>query len=1464
MTEAESFAPLAVDAAVKPGTHAALVLGFATHRGGVVAVGGQGRDLFLLADDGWHFRGKRSPGKGLRNAWWNDHGIWVVGEYGYAARSSDGGATWEKIPTGTSGCLFGVVQDSEGVFWIAGDNGYVARATDGGVKFKKVKGVSQSIGRIAATPKGVLIPTDDPGYLYVARGREITKTAIVTEDSQGTCTDLMAATVTPRGTIVTVGNKGVVIRSEDDGATFTHVDIGATGLLAGIDVLADGRVIVVGASGGIYVSSDDAKTFTRLDQHVTTAMLWCVRRTGTGAVVGGTDGVVLRLSLPEAAAERVPLMPSITPGPPPPAPAPTAPNVAAPSATRPEWATPPPSTARQAWPIPAPLPVERRKGVFWTPELRALLHPRRGGADAQVRPVPTIEEAWARLRRGLWAADRAGMEAKSRPSGIWSRVISFSPRERRFGERLLDPAPRVGTPDEDRTLFSEIFAQYSTFVVQFRDEVFEAAADFMVACHGLPEAIRRTLGGLKDELPYSAAGPFGRLRELIAVADDATYAAARDAVLSTLATEKAAKASSHHRIPDLHWAATFMLPVLGADDDAERGLHDAALAWVGEFGNFNVRAMGLASGDLATLERYLTANKRVRHEFFAGEPRRYLASLLDLEGDRVAPALAKMKLSPPFEDSGAENSKWCQLLAHLDHDDALGALFTERAGKGRTWGTQALLTAARFNFDRVASLARARGDDELLRLIEAERGRAPEVPHREIEDSGMAGISAPVPYVPAEPVRPSILSNPLGLEPDVAWRDPELAWEPFLPDLEWDDQKLLGAPDAVVEAFVAHLEKWAIPAEVTAIGATPGRVHPRLFALGFSFNASYWARGIGAIALGHGERAVPLLVATLATPSVQAAGFVAAQGIGDVSLAPPMVAAFAGKRDKALGRSWLLRHPRHAAAGILEMLSADPASLEAMRALRFLDARGHRDTILALAQKLGREDAVRELLDRDPLTAPKVKRPTIPDFVRSAALPPLVRTEAGAAPLEAEAVDRLLTEAAFSNADEVHPGVLAAKRETTEASRAAFAWAVFDAWLAAGADPKHAWCMQLVGFFGDDTSARKLAALAKEWPGQNAAARAQAALDALLNIGTDTALVNINVLAEKSKYPAFKAAAKERIDAIADARGLTSDELADRLVPTLGLDEPGADLLDYGPRQFRIVFDESLAPVLVDAATGRNLGGELPKPAKADDKELAKAAKAKLTGLKKDAKMTASLQVARLERAMRTGRRIAPALFLEAFAAHPWMRHLTRRVVWGVFEGGAGARPEPVTTFRIAEDGSLADADDRAFTLASDALVGVTHPVHLAAEDRRRWSERFAEYELLQPFPQLGRPVYVVSEAERGQKALTRFDGLDATYSALRGLETRGWQRWMDDDAVVFAKPLTGPASSRGARGAYAILATTPGWHPSMTADDIDPQKVESIALHDRHDASLTLGRLDPVTFSELVYDVEMALVARA
>ncbi|MCA9492691.1 MAG: DUF4132 domain-containing protein, partial [Myxococcales bacterium] len=329
--------------------------------------------------------------------------------------------------------------------------------------------------------------------------------------------------------------------------------------------------------------------------------------------------------------------------------------------------------------------------------------------------------------------------------------------------------------------------------------------------------------------------------------------------------------------------------------------------------------------------------------------------------------------------------------------------------------------------------------------------------------------------------------------------------------------------------------------------------------------------------------------------------------------------------------------------------------------LRYLAGIGHRDAILVDAAAIGVADTVRGLLDDDWLLAPKAKRPKLPGFADPASLPTPSRD--GVA-LDADAVHALLERLAVSTPDAVHPAVVEARAILDPATRAAFAWALFEAWMAAGADPKQSWAMMAVGFLGGDAEIRQLAALARDWPGNKASARAQLALDALLVAGSETALVQIDLLAERSKYPAFKAAAADRIALLADIRGLTVDALQDRLVPRLGLDDDqrgGAVSLDFGGRTFAVRFDEHLKPVLY--GEDGKLRKALPKPGKGYDPALAKAAKARLTGLKKDAASVASVLLARLERTMVTGREIAADVFLEHMVGHPLVVHLARRLV---------------------------------------------------------------------------------------------------------------------------------------------------------------------------------------------------------
>ncbi|BDH57789.1 DUF4132 domain-containing protein [Tsukamurella sp. PLM1] len=300
--------------------------------------------------------------------------------------------------------------------------------------------------------------------------------------------------------------------------------------------------------------------------------------------------------------------------------------------------------------------------------------------------------------------------------------------------------------------------------------------------------------------------------------------------------------------------------------------------------------------------------------------------------------------------------------------------------------------------------------------------------------------------------------------------------------------------------------------------------------------------------------------------------------------------------------------------------------------------------------------------------------------------------------------------------------------------------------------------------------------------GESQHKRAVAGLGVLAAIGTDVALMQLHRISLRVKFKALKERAQERIAEIAEGLRLTTDELADRLVPDFGLAADGTLVLDFGPRAFVVGFDEQLRPTIADD-TGKPRKS-LPKPAASDDAELAAAATKAFAALKKDVRTAASDQVARLEAALRAQRRWSAGDFRTYLLEHPLLVHLVRRLLWGVYPDHDAASA-PSTAFRVAEDRTFADVDDETYNLPDDSVIGLVHPLHLDADVLAAWSEVFADYELLQPFPQLGRPVIALTEEQRAASDLVADFRVTAPTRAFLGLTKAGWNRGAPMDAGV-------------------------------------------------------------------------------
>ncbi|WP_306365517.1 DUF4132 domain-containing protein [Nocardia sp. CC227C] len=626
---------------------------------------------------------------------------------------------------------------------------------------------------------------------------------------------------------------------------------------------------------------------------------------------------------------------------------------------------------------------------------------------------------------------------------------------------------------------------------------------------------------------------------------------------------------------------------------------------------------------------------------------------------------------------------------------------------------------------------------------------------------------------------------------------------------------------------------------------------------------------LGALVLAGPERALPILATSrlrwLYGPSPQVKAAIAEF---ETAAYPMVVAAareyprdmedaivpYAGTEliDLAIARldrrtlrpgalRYLRRHARHVAHVLIPRAVGSAAKDRrlATRVLRLLAAHGHDGDIHSAAAEYGDKAAaaVTALLAADPLTLLPARLPTVPAWVNTAALPRVLTADG--APLPAAAVDNLLVMLMLADPFEPYAGVAQVSRDCDPASLAELAWELFSQWQRAGAPTRHSWVYDALGSFGDDET---VAALLDHVRTHRSDLRSVSALDAFVAIGSDAALLALRQISEKVKTTRVREGAKERIEAVAERLGLTADQLADRLVPDLGLRADGTAVLDFGPRRFVVGFDDQLRPT-VATADGTPLRS-LPKPGARDDVERAAQAHKDFRALKKNARAVAADQIRRLERAMVTGRRFTVAELRTLFIDHPLRWHVTRRLVWGVYDGDT-----PASTFRIAEDRGFADSSDDLFTLADDAVLGVAHPLGFP-DEVAAWRDIFADYELLQPFPQIERETFALPDELRDRDALGDA-GVRVQGPRLLGLASRGWLSpetggggYIDN----FEKPLP--------HGRVLYLSCDPGL-PTWDLNGSPEQSFEA-RLHPTRSTSggITFADLDPVTVSEILRDI--------
>jgi hypothetical protein len=300
-----------------------------------------------------------------------------------------------------------------------------------------------------------------------------------------------------------------------------------------------------------------------------------------------------------------------------------------------------------------------------------------------------------------------------------------------------------------------------------------------------------------------------------------------------------------------------------------------------------------------------------------------------------------------------------------------------------------------------------------------------------------------------------------------------------------------------------------------------------------------------------------------------------------------------------------------------------------------------------------------------------------------------------------------------------------------------------------------------------------------EWYGYRAA-QGKALIQMLAWVEHASATQLMLSVGSRFRTKGFQEEATRQAQLLAERKGWTLDELADRTIPTAGFDEGGTIELDYGGRKFMARLREDLT-IGIETADGKPIG-TLPEVRKGDNEAAAKEAKKRLSTARKELKSILASQRDRLYEAMCTGKTWRCENWLLYLLQHPIVRRHCQRLVWGTLEDGELAR-----TFRPLDDGTLTDLDDKQCAPAPDAIVCLAHDTNCASRVAQDWMKHFEDYGVAPLFQQFGKGTYTLPDERREASALSDFEGHILDAYKLRGAAAKlGYMRGATEDGGRF------------------------------------------------------------------------------
>lgn len=302
----------------------------------------------------------------------------------------------------------------------------------------------------------------------------------------------------------------------------------------------------------------------------------------------------------------------------------------------------------------------------------------------------------------------------------------------------------------------------------------------------------------------------------------------------------------------------------------------------------------------------------------------------------------------------------------------------------------------------------------------------------------------------------------------------------------------------------------------------------------------------------------------------------------------------------------------------------------------------------------------------------------------------------------------------------------------------------------------------------------------KEWYGLRAAqCKALLAMLAAMD-GEPSAIQLLLSVANRFRTKGIREEAERLVKELAERKGWTIDELADRTIPSAGFGEDGELALNYGQRKFVARVNAKLDVVLTDP-DGKTIKN-LPDPRKDDDAEAAKEAKKLFSSAKKDLKKLVEQQSTRLYEAMCTERCWSFDDWKTYLMAHPIVKFLCQRLIWCARQGD-----KLLATFRPLDDGTLTGPADEEVGVPLGATIQLAHSLLVPPEVDAAWVQHLTDYEVEPLFGQIGRGGFAPTEEQKQATSIDDYKGHLIEAFKLRGAATKlGFTRGETGDGGWF------------------------------------------------------------------------------